>query len=57
MVLIDQVAGEIIVDNVSVLCELEKNWIDRLQTYKELNYYNDYILNRAVLTNPKQNNS
>ena len=55
MVLIDQEAGEIIVDNVCVLCELEKTWINRLQTYKELHYYNDYILNRAVLTNPKQN--
>ena len=45
MVLIDQVVGEIIVNNVCVLCELEKTWINRLQTYKELNYYNDYVLN------------
>ena len=45
MILIDQVVGEIIVNNVCVLCELEKNWINRLETYKELNYYNDYILN------------
>ena len=30
-VLIGQVVGEIIVNNVRVLCELEKNWIDRLQ--------------------------
>ena len=50
MVLIDQVVGEIIVNNVCVLCELEKTWINRLQTYKELNYYNDHILNWAVLT-------
>ena len=28
-------------------CELEKTWINRLQTYEELNYYNDYILNRG----------
>ena len=28
MVLIDQVVGEIIVNNVCVLCELEKNWIN-----------------------------
>ena len=46
MVLIDQqVVGKIIANNVCVICELEKNWINRLQTYKELNYYNDYILN------------
>ena len=44
MDLIDQVVCEIIVNNVCVLCELEKNWIHRLQTYSELNYYNDYIL-------------
>ena len=53
MVLIDQVVGEIIVNNVCVLWELEKNWIDRLQTYKELNYYNDYILNRGCPHKPK----
>ena len=47
MVLVDQVVGEIIVKNVCVLCELEKTWINRLQTYKELTYYNDYILNRG----------
>ena len=44
MVLIDQVS-ETIVNNVYVFCELEKNWINRLQTYKELYYYSDYILN------------
>ena len=47
MVLIDQVVGEIIVNNVCVLCELEKTWINSLQTYKKLNYYNDYILNQG----------
>ena len=57
MVLIDQVVGEIIVSNVCVLCELEKTWINPLQTYKELNYYNDYILNRVVLTNLRQNDN
>ena len=36
MVLIDQVIDEIIVSNVCVLCELEKNWINLLQTYREL---------------------
>ena len=56
MVLIDQVlVGKIIVNNVCGLCELEKKWINRLQTYKEFNYYNEYI--GAVLTNPKQNNT
>ena len=50
MVLIDQVVGEIIVNNVCVLCELEKTWINRLQTYKELNLL-------VVLTNPRQNNN
>ena len=54
MVLIDQVVGEIIVNNLCVLCELEKNWINRLQTYKELNYYNDYILNWGSLHKPKE---
>ena len=53
MVLIDQVLGEIIVNNVCVLCELEKTWTNRLQTYKELNYYNDYILNRGCAHKPK----
>ena len=57
MVLIDQVVREIIVNNVCMLCELEKTWINRLQTYKELNYYNDYILNRVVLTNLRQNDN
>ena len=56
MVLIDQVVGEIIVNNVCVLCELEKNWINRLQTYKELNCYIDYILSRGCPHKPKQNN-
>ena len=32
MVLIDQVVGEIFVNNVCVLCELEKTWINHLQT-------------------------
>ena len=32
MVLIDQVAAEIIVNNVCMLCELEKTWINCLQT-------------------------
>ena len=53
MVLIDQVVGEIIINNVCVLCELEKTWINRLQTYKELNYYNDNILNRGCSHKPK----
>ena len=53
MVLIGQVVGEIIVNNVCVFCELEKTWISRLQTYKELNYYNDYILNRGCPHKPK----
>ena len=53
MVLIDQLVGEIIVNNVCVLCEPEKTWINRLQTYKELNYYNDYILNRGCHHKPK----
>ena len=47
MILIDQVVGEIIVNNVCVLCELKETLINRLQTYTELNYYNDYILNRG----------
>ena len=50
MVLIDQVEGEILVNNVRVLCELEKTWIN---SFKELNYYNDYILNRGCPRNPK----
>ena len=53
MVLIDQVVGEIIVNNVCVLCELEKTWINRLHTCEELNYYNDYILNRGCPHKPK----
>ena len=53
MVLIDQVVGEIIVNNVCVLCELEKNWINRLQTCKKLNYYNDYIFNQGCPHKPK----
>ena len=53
MVLIDQVVGEVIVKNVCVLCELENNWINRLHTYKELNYYNDYILNQGASHKPK----
>ena len=56
MVFIDQVAGEIIVSNVCVLtcvlCKLEKTWINRLQTYKQLNYIN-YILNRGCPHKPK----
>ena len=35
MVLIDQVAGEITVNNVCVLCEPEKAWINRLQTLRQ----------------------
>ena len=31
LILIDQVVGEITVSNVYVICELEKNWINRLQ--------------------------
>ena len=57
MVLIDQVVGEHIVINVCVLCELERNWINRLETYKELNYYNDYILNQSCPHKPSANNS
>ena len=53
MVLTDQVVEEIIVNNVCVLCELEKTWINHLQTYKELNYSNDYILNRGCPHKPK----
>ena len=53
MVLIDKVVGEIIINNVCVLCELEKTWINLLQTYKELNYCNDYILNRGCPHKPK----
>ena len=53
MVLIEQVAGEIFVNNVCVLCELEKTWINRLQTYKQFNYYNGYILNRGCPHKPK----
>ena len=53
MVLVDQVVGEIIVNNVCVLCGLEKTWINRLQTYKERNYYGDYILNRDCAHKPK----
>ena len=41
MVLIDQVVGEIIVNNVYVLCELEKTLINRLQTYKKNPRQND----------------
>ena len=53
MVLIDQVVGEIIVNNVCVLCEFEKkNWINRLETYKELDYTMIILLIGAVLTNP-----
>ena len=48
MVLIDQVVAEIIVNNVCALCQLEKTWINRLQTYKEFSYYNDYILNHTL---------
>ena len=52
---IDQIADEIIVNNVCVLCESETNWTNR---YKDLNYHNDYIfLIGAFLTNLKQNNS
>ena len=47
MTLLDQLVGEIIIDGNCELCELEKDWISRLQTFKELNYYNDYILNRG----------
>ena len=47
MTLIDQVVRQIIIDGSRKLCELEKDWINRLQTFKELNYYNDYILNRC----------
>ena len=48
MVLIDQVVAEIIVNNVCALCKLEKTWINRLQTHKELSYYNDYVLNHTL---------
>ena len=47
MTLIDQIAGKIIIDGNCKLCELEKDWINRLQTLKELNYYNDYILDHG----------
>ena len=43
MTLIDQGVGEIVIDGSCKLCELEKDLINRLQTFKELNYYNDYI--------------
>ena len=36
MTLIDQVVGEIITEGSCKLCELEKEWINRLQTFKEL---------------------
>ena len=51
MVLIDQVVGEIIVNNVCVLCELQKNWIKSLITTVII------FLIGAVLTNPKQHNN
>ena len=54
MVLIDQVVGEIIVNNACVLCELEKTWINRLQTYKELITMIIFLIG-VVLTNPRQN--
>ena len=54
MVLIDQVVEEIIVNNVCVLCELEKTWINCLQTSEELNYYNNYVLNRGCPHKPRQ---
>ena len=50
MVLIDQVVGEIIVNNVCMLCELEKTWINCLQTYKELNP----IQARGVFRDPQR---
>ena len=53
MALIDQVVGEIIVNNVCVICELEQTWINRLKTYQELNYYNDYIHNQGCPHKPK----
>ena len=53
MVLINQIVGEIIVSNVCLLCELEKTWINCLQTYMELSYYIDYILNRGCPHKPK----
>ena len=53
MTLIDQVVGEIIVNNVRVLCGLEKICMNRLQTCKELNYYSDYILNLGCPHKPK----
>ena len=47
MTLTDQVVGEIIIVGSCKICEPEKEWINRLQTFKELNYYSDYILNRG----------
>ena len=41
MTLIDHVVGDIMIDGICKLCELEKEWINRLQTFEELNYCND----------------
>ena len=45
MTLIDQFVGEIIIEGNCKLYDLEKDGINRFQTFNELNYYSDYILN------------
>ena len=57
MVSIDQVVGEIIVNNVCVLCELEKIGLIDYKHIKSFNNSMIIFLIGAVLTNPKQNNN
>ena len=54
MVLIDQVVGEIIVNNVYVLCELEKIGLIGYKHIKSLITTMIIFLIGAVLTDPKQ---
>ena len=57
MVLIDQVAGEIIVNNVRVLCELEKLGLIVYRHIRSLIITMIILLIGAVLTNPRQNDN
>ena len=57
MVLIDQVVGEIMVNNVCVLCELEKLGLTVYRHIRSLIITTIVFLIVVVLTNPRQNDN
>ena len=57
MVLTDQVVGEIIVNNVCVLCELEKLGLIVYRRIRSLIITMIMFLTGVVFTNPRQNDN